>query len=248
MFKNLKDLLEPVNKEVAEFVKGTGAASLEERTGVAQLVMGVHRSFVKLEQTLKNAQATVTGALNGPGHYPGAISSAALYTRPTATSQQRLAMAVRLAPPYLRLAEDLPLQQQHIFEAALAVPLPATALTAADGGDKPAAGPFERVAQSLAKLEEALANVERTAKRVLTHSTLGLGPGNVKSGLGAEDFKAGLGAEDFKAGLGAEDFKAGLGAEDFKAGLGAEDFKAGLGAEDFKAGLGILPLAECAES
>jgi hypothetical protein len=229
VFKKLKDLLEPVNKEVAEFVKGTGATGLEERTGVAQLLMGVHRSFVKLERSLETAQEKATSALNGAGHKPGEVLRQALGTPPIPTEGQRLATAVRLSPPYLRLAEELSLQQQQHVEAALAAPLPGSAQTAGNGGVQSAAGPLEPVAESLADLEEALANVERTTKRVLTHSTLGLGPGDLKSGLGPGDLKSGLGPGDLKSGLGPGDLKSGLGPGDLKSGLGPGDLKSGLG-------------------
>ena len=71
-----------------------------------------------------------------------------------------------------------------------------------------------------AKLEEALANVERTVKKVTTHARLGLGGEPPKADLGAEPPKADLGAEPPKADMGAEPPKADMGAEPPKADLG----------------------------
>src|SRR5207245_1341423 len=60
VFEDLKNLLEPLNKVVAEFVNDTGATGREDRTAVAQLVLSVHRAFVKLERALLDARQELT--------------------------------------------------------------------------------------------------------------------------------------------------------------------------------------------
>jgi hypothetical protein len=155
VYKDLKDVLHPLNKVIAEFVRTTGATGIAERTGVAQLLVGVYQSFVKLQRTLGIAQDNVMSTLDGNG----------ASTRLMAIGQQyQAAVAARFSPPYLRLATDLP------QSPPVALPQTQTAFDTDPGFQL-----MERVAQSLEKLEDALANVERTAKRVTTHASLGLG-------------------------------------------------------------------------
>jgi hypothetical protein len=73
----------------------------------------------------------------------------------------------------------------------------------------------------LERVERALSEVERTAKRGFTHARFGLGPMSPgKGGLGAEPPKGGGGAEPPKGGGGAEPPKGGGGAEPPKGGGG----------------------------
>jgi hypothetical protein len=70
-----------------------------------------------------------------------------------------------LSRPYLRLAAD--------FAETTYVGTPNIS-TALDAISK---GPVEEIAKALESLEDVAANVERTIKKVLTNSTLGLGDG-----------------------------------------------------------------------
>ena len=63
----LKVLLDPVNHIVAEFVGGMSATNREDRFGVAQLLVSIHRSFVRLEKALGDTEKEVVGGLNGNG-------------------------------------------------------------------------------------------------------------------------------------------------------------------------------------
>ena len=186
-YKDLKDLLDPMNKAVAEFVHGTGATSFEDRTGVAQLMLGIYQSFLKLDKTVSDVQTKVRAVLNGNGAAKTLSSMSPIDAE----------VAARFGPPFLRLAAN---PRQFSGSSATGA---TTNLT------DPA--PLTSVADSLAALEGALGNLERTAKKVLTHASLGLGaddPGG-KPGLGADDpgGKPGLGADDpgGKPGLGADD-------------------------------------------
>jgi Clostripain family len=186
-YKNLKDLLDPMNKAVAEFVHGTGATSFEDRTAVAQLMLGIHQSFHKLDKTASDVKAKVRAVLNGNG---------AANTH-SSKSPIEAGVAARFGPPFLRLAANLRQSSDSPERGATTT------------WSDPA--PFTSVADSLANLEGALGNLERTAKKVMTHASLGLGaddPGG-KPGLGADDpgGKPGLGADDpgGKPGLGADD-------------------------------------------
>jgi hypothetical protein len=72
----------------------------------------------------------------------------------------------------------------------------------------------------LANIEDAVANVERTAKKVLTHPRLGLGADPTKTDLGADPTKTDLGADPTKTDLGADPTKTDLGADPTKTDLG----------------------------
>jgi hypothetical protein len=200
VYDDLRSALDPLNKAVAEFVKSSGATGVEERIGVAQLMVSIHRAFAKLDKTLTTTQDNVISVMDGNGAAGlGAMSAAQL----VATSY--------FGPPYLRLA---PAYLEPQYSRVQAVGNAVAGTTVIDATDN-------RLLQTVAplsELEDALANVERTAKRVLTHREFGLGE--------EDPFKPGLGEED-----------------PFKPGLGEEDpFKPGLGEEDpFKPGLGILP-------
>ena len=200
-FTQLNHLLDPINRSVAEFVNATGATSREDRLGLAQLLVSVHRSFMRLEKALTNSQQQMAGLLNGD----------AGSQRLERQVERSLRGNVTFGQPYLRLAasdgEAAYLRRE--LKGAL------TGVESMNAGEEHSS--LLHAVEPLAKLEDALANVERTVKRVMTHSSLGLG--DPKADLG--DPKADLG--DPKADLG--DPKADLG--DPKADLG--DPKADLG-------------------
>jgi hypothetical protein len=206
-YKQLNDLLDPINISVAEFVNATGASQREDRLGLAQLLVSVHSAFMRLERALTDSQQDVVAIFNGGG--------SALRGIPTAVPA-----TLTFGPPYLRLATNV---RQVAYRTDMVAQMATRLRTAIDEPENP--GLLQTIVP-LSKLEDALAHVERTAKRVMTHSSLGLG--DPKPDLG--DPKADLG--DPKADLG--DPKADLG--DPKADLG--DPKADLG--DPKADLGLF--------
>lgn len=218
-YEGLKDLLDPINKAAAAFVNGTGATGREDRTGVAQLLVGIHQSFLKLDKTVLDVQAKVMKALETNGT-PKPLTS----TRP-----EHSAVAARFGPPFLRLAADVR-QVQH---TEIAVVSGGRIAAGAADVSQPDGELLKSAADSLARLEGAVSNVERTAKRVMTHASLGLGDSGDPSG------KPGLGADPGgKPGLGADPGgKPGLGADPGgKPGLGGDS-----GDPSGKPGLGILP-------
>ena len=169
VYEGLNDALEPLNRAVAEFVNGTGAVTREDRTGVAQLLLSVLRSFARLESTVMASEKTVMGVLNGNG---GAEPPAATGTK---TPRQRHEKTEELetrsvfGPPYLRLASGFSQQFSSTAETR----------SATQRGESRAVEPPEvklmKAVLPLANIEDAVANFERTAKKVLTHSRLGLG-------------------------------------------------------------------------
>jgi hypothetical protein len=229
----LNQLLDPINRSAAEFVNATGATNREDRLGVAQLVVSVHRSFMRLEKALTNSQQQVVGLLDGGAtvQRQGRQAKRSLRGGP-AKQVKRLLRDVTFGPPYLRLAAGG-------GETAYPRRRPSrTSKVVGTVNDGERTSSLLHAVAPLSKLEDALADVERTVKRVMTHSSLGLGDpkdglGDPKDGLG--DPKDGLG--DPKDGLG--DPKDGLG--DPKDGLG--DPKDGLGDPKDDLGLFSLPIA-----
>jgi len=218
-YEDLRELLDPMNKAVAEFVNGTGATDREDRTGVAQLLVGIHQSFLKLDKTVVDVQANVMKALETNGT-PKPLTS---------RSPEHSAVAARFGPPFLRLAADVRQVQQTEIAVASGGPFAAGVADVSQPDGKL----LKSAADSLARLEGAVSNVERTAKRVMTHASLGLGDSGDPGG------KPGLGADPGgKPGLGADPGgKPGLGADPGgKPGLGG-----GSGDPGGKPGLGILP-------
>jgi hypothetical protein len=100
--------------------------------------------------------------------------------------------------------------------------------------------------QNLQRVERALSEVERTAKRGFTHARFGLGlmsPG--KPGLGAEPPKPGGGAEPPKPGGGAEPPKPGGGAEPPKPGGGLTTILGnGVASGDLRSDLALARVAD----
>jgi hypothetical protein len=156
-------LLKSMNDQVLEFVKATGATQVVDRTGVAQLMLSVDRSFIKLEAMVAKTQTSVMSALDG---------RAASKNQHSVSPEELAIAAVRLSRPYLRLGTDL---AQTNYGGRLGVPVSL--------GDLISPQAVESIARSLEELENVAANVERTTRKVLTHSTLGLGDGvNVRMG------------------------------------------------------------------
>jgi Clostripain family len=161
VYDGLRKALEPLNEEVIEFVRSTGASTPGDRNGVTQLLLSLNRVFQKLEQALEKTKSDVDSALVG-----SATDSARVPPRPESLA--------RLGAPYLRLGNG---HRPYLSPAELGATALRAETPAATGGNgsKRALGTFDIVAQSLAGLEDALATVERTTRRVLTNSRLGLG-------------------------------------------------------------------------
>jgi len=230
VYHDLRRALDPMNKAVAEFVKTTGATGVEQRMGVAQLMVSIHRAFAKLDKTLTTTQEKVIGTVaNGNGAAPGRH---ALPAAPSVAGKQ-------FGPPYLRLASDYRQPQFRQVKAIAEGVVGGTTVIDATEDNR-----LLQMVAPLAELEDALANVERITKRVLTDRKFGLGAGD------EPPFKTGMGAGDeppFKTGMGAGD------EPPFKTGMGAGDeppFKTGMGTGDeppIKTGMGILPWLDAAD-
>jgi len=209
VYKDLKRLLAPVNKVIAEYVNSTGATGVEDRTGVAQLLLSVYRSFVRLETAVSDAQQQLT-----------ASSTSSALKRATEGPGEYEAAGAVFGPPFLKLAPDrdlgLPAAVASLRPSAASIDHPAAL-------DRPDVSGLQQSVVPLASLEEALANLEQTTRRVMTHARLGLGDdGDVqgKPGLGDVQGKPGLGDVQGKPGLGDMQGKPGLGDVQGKPGLG----------------------------
>jgi hypothetical protein len=205
-YKDLKELLDPVNHIVAEFVGGMSATNREDRFGVAQLLVSIHRSFVRLEKALGDTEKEVVGGLNGNGSPIGRrLKKGNVAEAPTVFGWPFLHLVPVPGNSYSR----------RILDAGDASPI-----KGASSLKVPKRDPLLAFVRPFARLEEALANVERTVKKVTTHTRLGLGSEPPKTDLGAEPPKTDLGAEPPKTDLGAEPPKTDLGAEPPKTDLG----------------------------
>ena len=159
-FSEMQGILRPMQESVAEFVRSAGASTREDRTGLAQLVVSIDRTFKKLDRALADTKQTVKKAFDEVGKPKDAPTS--------------LTLPPRFGPPFLLLSDAVPALD------------PASAKKRRPARSNRTSSVLESVAQSLANLEHALADAERTARRVLTHSRLGLGddPGSKPGVLG----------------------------------------------------------------
>jgi hypothetical protein len=198
VYTELDRLLEPMNDAVLQLVKNTGATQPEDRTGVAQLLLSVDRSFLKLEAVLTKTQRSVETSVRSS--LSSRLTADAL---PNKQRELTLAAARRLSRPYLRLAADF----AETRYAGMSDTPPVF--------DIRSDGPVEDIAKALESLEDVAANVERTTRKVVTHSRLGLGDG-LKVRMGKEGMgKEGMGKEGMgKEGMGKEGMgKEGMGKE-----------------------------------
>jgi hypothetical protein len=181
VYDDLNDALEPLNNAVAEFVNGTGAVTREDRTGVAQLLLSVLRSFARLESTVTASQKAVLGVLNGNN---GAKPLGGIGTAAERQSHKEPESRSVFGPPYLRLASGFSQQFSSTADTPSATPRGKSRAV------KPPNAKLMKAVLPLANIEDAVANFERTAKKVLTHSRLGLGGtkpdmGGTKPDMGA---------------------------------------------------------------
>jgi hypothetical protein len=198
VYTELDRLLKPMNEAVLRLVKNTGATQPEDRTGVAQLLLSVDRSFLKLEAVVTKTQRSVETSVMS-----SLSSRLTADARPNKQRELTLAAARRLSRPYLRLASDF----AETRYAGMTDSSPVF--------DSLSEGPVEDIAKALESLEDVAATVERTTRKVVTHSRLGLGDG-LKIRMGKEGMgKEGMGKEGMgKEGMGKEGMgKEGMGKE-----------------------------------
>jgi hypothetical protein len=162
VYTDLNALLKPMNEGVLDFVKASGATRVEDRTGVAQLLLSVDRSFIKLEERVIKTQACV---LSSFAESRRTTDTPSTDTPSTHSERLTLPAARRLSRPYLRLATDF---TETRYGGASDVS------TVSDGLSGTA---VEGIAKAFESLEDVAASVERTVRKVLTNSTLGLGDG-----------------------------------------------------------------------
>ena len=177
VYDGLGRALQPLNEKVIEFVNNTGATSRDDRSGVTQLILSLERVFQKFGLAVKTSQEEVDKAIE-------TLTS-------EAGPQDRFSRgsAVRLGAPYLRLAGNGTPYPRETVPVGTAADIP-TPLTSSKGANKKKtkskakteqaesrepSGPLDSAAVSLAALEDALASVEKTTRRVLTNGRLGLG-------------------------------------------------------------------------
>ena len=83
-YHDLATLLEATNAAVAEMVVRAGASSRADREGVAQLLVGITRSFTKLEEAATRVEEQVVGVLDNPKAVSRArVGEEGLVRRPT---------------------------------------------------------------------------------------------------------------------------------------------------------------------
>jgi hypothetical protein len=173
VYDDLRVSLDPLNKEIAGFVRRMGAASREERTGAAQLLVGVYRAFAKLDATATAVKARVMHIVEDREFDPGYASKA----------HTGAANGNGNGKHYLRL---LPRRWYGEVAPGL-VPIlpPAVEATGGNGDDSKEARRRGELIAALRQLEDDLGRAERITRRVVTHASLGLGDErDLKSGGG----------------------------------------------------------------
>jgi hypothetical protein len=207
VYKDLRNLLDPVIAAVSEFVNGSGATTADDRAGVTQLFVGIYRSFERLGEALDGVHEAIKDVLPNRAYDFSRISG------------YQPALSARFGSPYLRLASDL--HGQYVEQAAHTAMLFESMAAKHESNINPRmVALLDRVADSLHNLESELANVERTTEKVVTHAKFGVGDDDSKPGVGVDDRKSGLGDDDSKPGVGDDDTKPGVGDDDSKPGVG----------------------------
>lgn len=195
VYGDLRDQLEPVREAVSDFVESAGG-DREDRTAVAQLVIGVSRSFVKLEKAIDVAESAAMRAVKkAPENY-----SVDIKLKAHTNGHSRV---------FLRLLDALGPEQRGAGTDDATARMHKNRLKASErNGLHEDTG----LTQALSALEDALASSEQTINRVLTNGKLGLGGGGFERGLGID-----LGTQGGKTGLGID-----LGTQGGKVGLGVD--------------------------
>ena len=183
VYDDLRDPLDVANAAVSEFVARTGAGTLEQRGGVSQLLVGVWRSFDKVDYALRGVEAEVKALLNPsksspastqekrleptPGSFLRLLPPPAAEPQPVMNIARTTHEAVQVRPPFLQ--EDQKPHFQEVFRL----------------------------------LEDAVTGAEKTISRALTNGTLGLGAIGVgNAGEGPVKGSLGVGERSMKFGFG----------------------------------------------
>lgn len=179
VYEGLKDALEPLNQAVTEFVNGTGAVTREDRSGVAQLLLSVLRSFAQFESTVTEAEKKVMNVLEEKGSVKAATPKGKTPGKGKTAAKKDLTTEGRtvFGWPVLLLANGQPSSSTEV--AAL------LAGTRAAVVDPFADEQLREAVTQLANIEDAVARLEKTTRKVLTNSRLGLGAAPPKPEMGA---------------------------------------------------------------
>ncbi len=81
VYDDLRDPLDVANAAVSEFVARTGAGTLEQRGGVSQLLVGVWRSFDKVDYALRGVETGVKALLDPSSSSPGSTQKTETHPR-----------------------------------------------------------------------------------------------------------------------------------------------------------------------
>ncbi len=183
-----------------------------DRADVAQIIMAIESSLNQLDRASDTASRGIAAMLN-PSDATATDAGAGDKANVPGKTGDKGGPSPSFGRPCLQLIPP-PVKRKN--GAAEASPMKSTSDVSVDRALVSAS------IESLQRVERALAEVERTAKRGFTHARFGLGlmsPG--KPGLGAEGPKSGGGAEGPKSGGGDEGPKSGGGDEGPKSGGGA---------------------------
>ena len=237
------ELRQEISPEIIMSMAEIGATKRADRADLTQIMLGIHSAFNKLDRVLAEAKTRVADKLRA------AASNKELPPDPGENGATRSfgPPCLRLIQPFDLRTKVAILEQLKAFKelaSAMATSAGVTDLAGAGVAGPPAGwnptpgsspaigtphprGPFggqnvkhvNTVVDFFAKVERAVAEVERATKRGLTHAKFGLGPLNPNQ-FNIEDPKSGYGIEDPKSGYGIEDPKSGYGIEDPKSGYG----------------------------
>jgi hypothetical protein len=163
------DLRHEISPELSDCIAGIEAPSRVDRGDVTQIILGIDSAFNKLDRVLSDARTHVANCLRP--------SEGGSNGSPSTNGQSR-----RFGLPWLKLIQpvDMETQLRELTQRAQLALLrngsgaatPATAGAPVSGDPKLVSS----VVGFFTKVENAIGEVERAARRGLTHPTLGLGP------------------------------------------------------------------------
>ncbi len=207
-----------------------------DRADVAQIIMAIESSLNQLDRASDTASRGIAAMLN-PSDATATYAGAGDKANVPGKTGDKGGPSPSFGRPWLQLIPP-PVKREN--GAAEASPMKSTSDVSVDRALVSAS------IESLQRVERALAEVERTAKRGFTHARFGLGlmhPG--KPGLGAEGPKSGGGAEGPKSGGGDEGPKSGGGDEGPKSGGGAPaGDRSGTASGDLRSDLALARVAD----
>ena len=166
------DLRQEISPELSDYIVGIDAPNRVDRSDVTQIILGIDSAFNKLDRVLSAARTHVDDCLR-----PSNETKNGKVGMPAVAGNGR---ARKFALPWLKLIPpvDMETQLQALRQQAELKKLrngsgAAKRPTALADGD-PAL--LNSVVDFFTKVENAIGEVERAARRGLTHPTLGLGP------------------------------------------------------------------------